>query len=322
MEWIWIGLGLCLVPLLVATILLIWLHWHLRKNYLHIIIRIFQEVPLFNIPRGQPRHDAEDVKFSTKDGLALRGCYLKSPHQRRGVILFGLEFGSTRWSTAIYTDHLLEAGYDIFAYEPRNQGDSACERGLEPLHWVCDRDLIDAQAAIAYLKSRPDADKRGIGLFGISKGAGAGMAAAVTDPYIRCAVTDGMFGSISTVLPYMRKFMTIYNESYVIQGLLPWWYYATLAHLAIRTVGKERHVRFLHLERAVRQFRRPLLSIHGADDNYIRPEMARRLFNMAREPKEFWLIPGANHNQGPHVAAEEYSRRVREFFDKYLAAAN
>jgi fermentation-respiration switch protein FrsA (DUF1100 family) len=50
--------------------------------------------------------------------------------------------------------------------------------------------------------------------------------------------------------------------------------------------------------------------------------MARRLFNMAREPKEFWLIPGANHNQGPHVAGQEYSRRVREFFDKYLAAAN
>ena len=49
--------------------------------------------------------DAEDVRFPTPDGLTLRGCYLRTPQSpRRGVILFGLEFGSNRWSCVPYCD--------------------------------------------------------------------------------------------------------------------------------------------------------------------------------------------------------------------------
>jgi dipeptidyl aminopeptidase/acylaminoacyl peptidase len=259
------------------------------------------------------------VTFSTADGLALRGCYFKAPQARRGVILFGLEFGSNRWSCLSYCDHLIDAGYDVFAYEPRNQGESGREDNLQPLHWPCDRDVTDARAALAYLKSRPDADPRGVGLFGISKGAGAGLLAAMSDPYIRCAACDGMFSSTATVVPYMRRWVAIYNKSYLIQGILPSWYYATLARVAIRQVQAERRVTFLELEPALRQFRRPLLMIHGQRDGYIRPDMSRRLFRFARGPKEYWLIPGANHNQGLHVAGDEYHQRVRDFFDTYLA---
>ena len=66
--------------------------------YVPRIARIFQEKPLFIVPRGQPRDDAEVVRFRTSDGLTLRGCYFKCAGERRGVILFGLEFGSDCWS--------------------------------------------------------------------------------------------------------------------------------------------------------------------------------------------------------------------------------
>ena len=56
----------------------------LIAKYLHIVVRIFQEKPLFVIPRGQPLTTAEDVSFPTTDGLNLRGCYLKSTRPRRG----------------------------------------------------------------------------------------------------------------------------------------------------------------------------------------------------------------------------------------------
>jgi fermentation-respiration switch protein FrsA (DUF1100 family) len=59
--------------------------------------------------------------------------------------------------------------------------------------------------------------------------------------------------------------------------------------------------------------------IHGGADTYIKPEMARKLFDRAREPKEFWLVEGARHNQAFHLANAEYQRRVREFFDRHLA---
>ena len=128
----------------------------------------------------------------------LAGCYLKRARPRRGVILFGLEFGSNRWSCQPYCEHLLAAGFDVFAFETRNQGDSDREPGYDPLQWVTDYEVRDAEAALAYLKGRPDADPRGVGFFGISKGAGAGLFAAGRDPYVRCCVTDGIFAMYTT----------------------------------------------------------------------------------------------------------------------------
>jgi fermentation-respiration switch protein FrsA (DUF1100 family) len=66
---------------------------------------------------------------------------------------------------------------------------------------------------------------------------------------------------------------------------------------------------------------RPLLMIHGGADTYIKPEMARALFNMARGPKEFWLIEGAKHNQAINVAGDDYRSRVLEFFRTQLSPA-
>ena len=92
---------------------------------------MFVEKPLFIIPRGEPDPAAEDVRFPTADGLALQGAYLKTPAAaRKGVILFGIEYGSDRWSCRSYCDPLLAAGYDVFAYEPRNQGKSDADPRL------------------------------------------------------------------------------------------------------------------------------------------------------------------------------------------------
>ncbi len=320
MWWIVAGVAIVLgLPLLVALLLLV-LFNHLRIHYAHFIERIFEENPLFITPHGKPHPAAEDVRFPTADGLTLAGCYFKAPGPRCGVVLFGIEFGSDRWSCHAYGEHLIAAGYDLFAYEPRNHGESDKEPGLEAIHWSMDRDIVDARAALAYLKSRPDADPRGVGLFGISKGAGAGILSAASEPYVRCAVTDGMFAVRTTVVPFMRKWITVYNKSYFIQGLLPAWYYARLARLAIRRVSRRRGAKFPDLEPALRRFGRPLLMIHGEADAYIRPDMARQLFEIAgTRPKDLWLIPGAKHNQGLNVAGDEYRRRVREFFDRHLA---
>src|SRR5437762_1954014 len=136
MQTFWLGLLLmCSVPLGLSLILVL-LHYYLRIRYLSILVRIFQEKPLFIIPRGQPAPEAEDVPFKTADGLTLRGCYLKAQGTRRGVVLFGVEFGSNRWSCLQYCQGLIEAGYDVFSFELRNQGGSDLLPGYEPLHCV------------------------------------------------------------------------------------------------------------------------------------------------------------------------------------------
>ena len=58
--------------------------------------------------------------------------------------------------------------------------------------------------------------------------------------------------------------------------------------------------------------------IHGGDDTYIKPHMARAPFQRVKGPREFWLVEGAKHNQALSIAGIEYEQRVRAFFDAHL----
>lgn len=319
MFWEWLFFGLLTLVLTVAVLLYAF-HRYIIYRYLGLVVRVFEEKPLFIVPSGPPVADAEDVRFPTSDGLSLCGCYLPANKPRQGVILFGLEFGSNRWAAEPYCRFLRQAGFDIFAFEVRNQGDSDRLPGYDPLQWLTAYEVEDFRAALAYLKSRPDADPRGIGFFGISKGAGAGLLAASGDPFVRCFVTDGLFATHTTMIPYMCKWAMIYVRSQPILSLIPLWYFHHIASMTLRRISKKRRCRFPHLEHHMHRLSpRPLLMIHGSADNYIKPEMAQALFERARPVKEFWIVDKANHNQAFQVAAAEYQRRLTAFFLEHLA---
>lgn len=59
----------------------------------------------------------------------------------------------------------------------------------------------------------------------------------------------------------------------------------------------------------------PKLFIHGDRDEVIDLELGRGLFQAASEPKQFWLVPGAGHNDITEVAGEAYNARLRDFAD-------
>lgn len=320
MNWLTaalVGLG---VLLLVLAILWTAAYYYVKNKFLDKVLRIFQEKPLFIVPQGKPIEDAEDVTIQTEDGYRLAGCYLPThTDDRKGVILFGLEFGSNRWACVPYCDFLRRAGYDIFAVEFRNQGDSARQPNYEPLQWVTEYEVRDMRAAIDYLLSRPDRDEKGIGFFGISKGAGAGVMAAADRPEVRCFVTDGMFATHSTMVPYMQKWLAIYSDHERLRQMIPKWYFAMFAHIGLRKIAKARNCRFPHLERYLPRLNRPLFMIHGGRDVYIKPEMAQYLYEIASQPKELWIVENAKHNQSFHVANGEYQDRVLRFFDRHLA---
>jgi pimeloyl-ACP methyl ester carboxylesterase len=318
--WLWLPVIVVITPSLAFAAILLWYYLRVKRRYLSYAVRIFEERPLFIVPRGEPVDDAEDVRLITSDGLTLRGCYLRTTaSHRQGVILFGLEFGSNRWSCIPYTRSLLAGGFDIFTFEPRGQGDSDRQPGYEPIQWVTNYEVEDYRTALAYLKARRDADPRGIGFFGISKGGSAGVIAAAADPIVRCFVTDGVFATHTTMVPYLRKWGSIYIDRFWIHKILPTWMYGAFAHACLRMVRKQRGIRFPHLEYAIPQLSpRPLFMIHGGGDTYIKPEMAKALFDLAGKPREFWLVDGAKHNQAMNVANGEYQRRVLDFFEKFL----
>ena len=296
-----------------------------RRRYLEQVVRIFEVKPLFVVPQGKPVAGAEEVGVRTPDGFTLRGCYLRGRRPRRGVILFGLEFGSNRWACLQYTDALLDAGFDVFAVEPRNQGESDTDGAYQPLQWVTDRDLVDMQAALGYLRRRPDAPAGGVGVFGVSKGGSVGLLAAAGDPWVRCVATDGAYGTYTTMVPYMRRWVHIYIKGFArTRALIPDWFYGLIGLAAVRTSASRRGVKFLNLERALSLYARPLLMIHGRADTYIKPEMARALFDRAATPdgaKTLWLVDAAKHNQALAVAGADYPRALAAFFDAHLADA-
>ena len=316
--WFWVMVSVLLIPPIAVGLLLAVAFLYFRSKYMGCVVRIFQEKPLFIIPRGKPTDDAEHVTFPTPDGLTLRGCYLKAAAPRKGVILFGLEFGSDRWSCRQYCEALIAAGYDVFAYEPRNQGDSDKDPNYEPLQWVTDRDQADMRAAIKYLLARPDALPSGIGVFGISKGGSTALLAASHDRRVRCVATDGAYATYTTMVPYMRKFVKIYSNRTWIQNRVPAWLYGAVGGEGVKQVARSRGVTYPSVEKAVGRLRQPLLMIHGEGDTYIKPEMARALFERVREPKELWVVPKAKHNQALHTAGDEYHRRLVAFFDTHL----
>lgn len=295
-----------------------------RYHFLDQVVRIFEEKPLFIVPRGAPVEGAEDVSFETDCGYTLRGCYLKAAAPRRGVVLFGPEFGSDRWSCHQYCGRLLDAGFDVFAFEPRNQGESQTDPTYDPLQWVTDRDLADMRAAVAYLRERPNAPADGIGLFGVSKGGSTGLLLAAEDPWVKCVVTDGAYATYSTVVPYMRRWVSIYVKTAegIRRRLVPDWFYGWIGLAAMGKVSARRGVRFLSVERAADRLRQPVLMIHGGADTYIKPDMAAKLFDrLAAADKELWLVSEAKHNQALNVAGAEYGRRLVEFFRDHLCPA-
>jgi uncharacterized protein len=64
----------------------------------------------------------------------------------------------------------------------------------------------------------------------------------------------------------------------------------------------------------VAQITAPLIVVHGANDELIRPEMGRALFERATVPKRFVLVEGGSHHDTHHVGAVQYREVLREFF--------
>ena len=294
---------------------------YIIRKYGAPIRRIFEESPLFAPTEGGPHPASDEVEFSTADGLTLRGSYFRAPAARpKGLIVFCHEFLSDRWSGVAYWEFLQQAGFDIFAFDFRSHGTSDKDPAYTPRHWVTGYELADLEAAIAYLRTRSGADTLPIGLFGISRGGGASIGVAARDREIRCVVTDGAFGTHGTMLTYMQKWMLLVVGEKWYYKILPAWYLALIRDRVLAGVERDFGCRFTRLERSIRRLApRPILMIHGGRDSYIRPDIARELFECAREPREFWVVKGAKHNACLESDPDEYRQRVTAFLRTHLA---
>ena len=250
---------------------------------------------------------AEEIAFPSRDGTRLRGWFIpaRDASASPGVVL-SHGWARSRAELLPHANFLHRAGFAVLAFDYRHRGESdgdAITMGL--------RERSDLLGALDALAARPEVDAERIGVLGISMGAVMALLVAGRDQRVRAVVAECPYSSSTTV---MARAMQHYYR-------LPTFLFGPLVKWQIgRLLGEP-----LEVPAAVDVVPdiapRPLFLIADELDAVIGADETERLFPAAREPKQFWLIPGADHARGWQAAPEEYERRVLEFLHGALESA-
>jgi uncharacterized protein len=211
---------------------------------------------------------AEEVAFTTADGLRLQGWFVPaasppgrgSRQGRSPAVLVCNGNAGNRSLRAPLAAALARAGLAVLLFDYRgfaaNPG-RPTEEGL----------AADARAALAYLAARPEVDPARLVYFGESIGAAVALRLATERPPA-ALVLRSPFASLAEV---GRRYY-------------PWLPVSLLLADRYDSLGQ------------VGRLAAPLLVVAGERDRIVPAAHSRRLFDAAPEPKRFVLLPGADHN--------------------------
>ena len=172
-------------------------------------------------------------------------------------------------------------GFAVFIFNFRGTGASG--GNLDILGWT--RDL---KAAIDYLCALPEVDRSRLSLLGFSGGAAVSVYVASQDKRVSSIVTcacPAEFTSFlnvdepQSVIDHFRSIGTIRDENFP-QSTEEWL-------SGFRLVSPIRYVAGIAP--------RPLLLVHGSQDEVVEVSHAYKLYDSAGEPKQIIIVDGAEH---------------------------
>ena len=316
----WLAVIIVAAIVLVAILVLAML-----AKYLRLAVNLFLDTPLpvtsnlqdFTLPEG------EIVTFPNLEGRSLRGMFIDRPPgaPRRGVVIFCHEFGSDMMSAGRYAWPLVQAGYTVFTFDFRGHGSSYTPPRFEPRHWPSNHEVDDIRAAVAYVQSRGEVDRTGIGIFGISRGASAAVIAAALNPAIRCLVVDGVFSTDHSIDELMKRWVQVFARVDLARATRTMAVYRFFRVLLLFYVELKCRCRFPSTRRALGRLEAvPILFIQGGRDAYVRPEWTQVLYDLKAGPKELWICADAKHNQAVATDPKTYAHKITGFFGRHLPA--
>lgn len=221
----------------------------------------------------------DEVYFVTQDGVRLHGWFVPG---EKDLVWLWCHGNAGNISHRLENLALLhqELGISIFIFDYRGYGRSEgkpSEKGT----------YLDVYAALAYLHSRGDVDNSRIIYFGRSLGAAVAVELAARQPPT-ALILESPFPSV----PYMARRLYPY---------LPVWPLLRTRYDSLSKIG---------------EVQAPLLVLHGVNDDIVPIEAGRKLFEAAREPKEFYVISGAGHNDTYLVGGQDYLDEMRRFIQR------
>ena len=218
----------------------------------------------------------EDVVFTTGDGVQLHGWFVPGSRDLTFLWFHG-NAGNISHRLGNLKEMHDELAVNIFIFDYRGYGQSQgtpSEQGT----------YFDAKAALDSLRSREDVPMDQIVYYGRSLGGAIAVELATQEtPY--GLVLESSFPSV----PYMAQ---------KANPFLPLW---RLLRTKYDSAAKVPHLQV------------PLLQIHGDIDDTVPLEAGRSLFEAANTPKEFYVIPSADHNDTYLVGGPAYWEKLREF---------
>ena len=219
-----------------------------------------------------------EVTLTTADGLELVSWYLPAQAGRQTLIVThgnAGHIGHRAGKLAAFAD----AGYGMLLIGYRGFGGNPGKPHEDGLY-------LDAEAGFAFLETQGIAPDRVIA-YGESLGTAVAVEMAARRP-LAAVILEAPFTSIANV------------------AASHYWY-VPMAHLLVLDkfdAGKR-----------IGEVSAPILMLHGARDTIVPTRMGRELFEVANQPKQFWLAPDADHGDlYDHGAAET----ALEFLDTHL----
>lgn len=259
----------------------------------------------------------EEVQFTTADGATLRGWLTAGSGEGaqsgggRGIVAAHARGGDRRG----YLEHLPkfhEAGFTTLLFDYREHGVSdGAGRGMS----LGQREAEDISAAVRYLK-----EARGVqhvGVIGHSLGGSSVILAAAQDPQIDAVIAESSIANFETYVGDMTEQWAQQRGAPSLRPLWQGWW----PRLVVEYTARRRSLDAVQAPVNViaRIAPRPLLLIHGMDDDVVLPAHARELFDRAGEPRTLWLVPGISHHTSYAEFPQEYYARVLAFFSNALA---
>ena len=245
---------------------------------------------------------SEAVAFQARDGVQLSGTFVKAPNAA-GTIILVHGFKSGRGEMLDWLG-ILYPTYSVLLFDSRGTGSS---EGVFGVGATEDRDII---GAVDLVRARNDVGADRIAVLGISLGAGDAILAAARDDRIRAVIADSPWIDELVQLERMHSL----SLGPISVPLLP--YEPALVDSLIG--GRlEDAVPVAVVEKIAP---RSLLLIHALDDNNATTPVAgsQRLFHLAGEPKQLWLVPSGGHVGAIRAQREQYRQGLLAFLASAL----
>lgn len=254
----------------------------LERQFIYFPAREREDAPT---PRLRHAREVEEVWMDV-EGVRVHGLHARRDDPM-GTLLFFHGNAGNLYDRLDNVELLLAMGLDVLIIDYRGYGKSGGEPSEAALY-------ADGMAAYSYLTEERGVAPSNIVLFGRSLGSAVAIELATRVP-IGALIVESAFTSARDLA----------REHY---GWLP--------GMLIRNMTHE----FDSLSK-VESLSVPILFVHGDRDSIVPHRMGRRLFEAAGEPKGWYGIEGAGHNDTVALAGGDYVGKLGDFLREHLTGA-